>query len=103
MRVKVVKTEAIPTITLAEYRQFPQDNLPDSTKYIQMIQYTGNSINQVKAFQAEDPAYYFYDDFFDRKIKLTQRSWIFFQVRSTGMMPRSNGYYNLTALCRPGS
>ncbi|EPE28783.1 hypothetical protein GLAREA_09904 [Glarea lozoyensis ATCC 20868] len=65
MRAELIEAEAIPKITMAEYRKFLQDNFPDSTRY---IQYPGNLIDQVMMFQAENPGYYFYGEFSNSKV-----------------------------------
>lgn len=49
-------------ITLEEYVAYLRQYYPDTDKY---IEYSGNSEDQVKAFQAKNPGYYYYEDFFN--------------------------------------
>lgn len=51
-----------PQITLEEYVAYLRKYYPDTDKY---IEYSGNSENQVKAFKAKNPGYYYYEDFFN--------------------------------------
>lgn len=49
------------TITLEEYVAYLKKYYPKTDQY---IEYSGHSEPQVKAFQAKNPGYYAYDDFF---------------------------------------
>ncbi|KAJ8070655.1 hypothetical protein OCU04_001026 [Sclerotinia nivalis] len=50
------------TITVNEYMAYLQQYYPKTDQY---IEYSGYSEPQVKAFQAKNPGYYYYDDFFN--------------------------------------
>lgn len=51
-----------PDITEDEYRRYLEQYYPDTGKY---ILYSGDSSDQVRAFQAENPGYHYAKDFFD--------------------------------------
>lgn len=51
-----------PTITEDEYRRYLLANYPDTGKY---ILYSGDSADQVRAFQGQNPGYHYAKDFFD--------------------------------------
>lgn len=56
------EAEPGPTITLQEYKDYLNKYYPLTNQY---ILYSGGSADQVHAFQAENPGYYYYEDFFN--------------------------------------
>lgn len=55
------------TITEEEYVAYLKKYFPETDRY---LLFTGNSLDQLKAFQAKNPGYYGYEDFFNaRKVK----------------------------------
>lgn len=53
------------SITLTEYVAYLEKYHPATDKY---MEYSSNSLDQVKAFQKKNPDYLYYNDFFDASI-----------------------------------
>lgn len=70
-------------ITLEEYENYLKQYYPSTDKY---LFYTGNSIDQVRSFQTNNPDYLYYDDFFLSTIS---------QHYDTAFPPDENGCYRL--------